>query len=646
MLLLVPTAPKPTLLSASLVLMVASPAVAPQPDTLQLAADDQEVRPHAGPIVAMFLVKFDVHAGYTLEWSRKIGGSAPMLPGSSGPGEEVYSLKNIEFKAFPLGLHFRDHDMVYFIHHKLGPQPAEGQEFARILYGVLLFRQNLGDHVTSRDDVRMYALGVLVDPEVNAYVLNNLLLPTNVFQHNYMVPWRPTNYTLGTEYAASLERLLERFMEQPEGQTLYDELAQFYELRRAHLDPHLPPQPAKQGLHSAAPLATALPVMPKHRRGGSTTAELLLLQLLAPFDELAAQSLPPPPVHMIHQLTVLAQRLGPLLFTAWRVGLLRKRVLLYAPSSDLLPPVEQHCAFTYCLAILATLPREVTPVLLASGCKSEVVEHLQYYQPVYAIGVNDIDGVEKWRLKKGGLRQGFIATTTDEILLYKKSLYDVLVVMSGPSDGPSIVLLSAAQHEVPKVIRAQYFHDKDQQHVLKATPRDLRRTIAVENHSRVEEEEVAAADETPFEVLRQWWTKVTEPVLWQEFAWSGFMWWATAGEDMLMASEVDQEGLDTVDEGNGWDRELVELLNLLGYFQNMTLRLFSVLAELVCEQGRGGDGAEAALLHDELPLVVMWHDIPEMGLDPYSSADREFITELVGMYWGRPVEFGSGRICC
>jgi len=63
--------------------------------------------PNAGaderpPLSALFLIKFDVKAGYTIVWKR------------AAPGLELAD--SVEFKSLPSGLHNVSEDLVYFMH--------------------------------------------------------------------------------------------------------------------------------------------------------------------------------------------------------------------------------------------------------------------------------------------------------------------------------------------------------------------------------------------------------------------------------------------------------------------------------------------------------------------------------------------------
>lgn len=56
----------------------------------------------------------------------------------------------------------------------------------------------------------------------------------------------------------------------------------------------------------------------------------------------------------------------------------------------------------------------------------------------------------------------------------------------------------------------------------------------------------------------------------------------------------------------------------------------------------GGEGSS-----DDETVTIMAEDMTRMGLDVWSAADRAFVEELVGVWWGRRAEVRGGRIeCC
>lgn len=87
---------------------------------------------HLPPISALFLIYFDVKAGYTLGWKRSL------------PGIELEGV--VEYKSLPSGLHTVKEDLVYFVHDQyVGlsafvnvPAEEESRNARMIAVGVLV----------------------------------------------------------------------------------------------------------------------------------------------------------------------------------------------------------------------------------------------------------------------------------------------------------------------------------------------------------------------------------------------------------------------------------------------------------------------------------------------------------------------------
>src|SRR5579871_3928180 len=60
------------------------------------------LNPDLPPLSALFLIYFDIKAGYTIGWSRS-------LPGIGLEGV-------VEYKSLPSGLHTVNEDLIYFVH--------------------------------------------------------------------------------------------------------------------------------------------------------------------------------------------------------------------------------------------------------------------------------------------------------------------------------------------------------------------------------------------------------------------------------------------------------------------------------------------------------------------------------------------------
>ncbi|KAK2762097.1 hypothetical protein FQN54_001104 [Arachnomyces sp. PD_36] len=58
------------------------------------------------------------------------------------------------------------------------------------------------------------------------------------------------------------------------------------------------------------------------------------------------------------------------------------------------------------------------------------------------------------------------------------------------------------------------------------------------------------------------------------------------------------------------------------------------------------DSRQEEFLHDDDPIMVTTSDMTLMGLDVWSAADRTFVEELVAVWWGRKAEVQGARVRC
>lgn len=86
------------------------------------------------PVAALFLILFDVKAGYTIAWKRSI--------------PEIDLDESVEFKSLPSGLHHVEEDLIYFIH---------GDDYA----GISAFKNSPSEEQGDRNAL-MLAVGALV----------------------------------------------------------------------------------------------------------------------------------------------------------------------------------------------------------------------------------------------------------------------------------------------------------------------------------------------------------------------------------------------------------------------------------------------------------------------------------------------------
>lgn len=100
--------------------------------------------------VALFLVKFDRRQGYELAWSKSTND---------------ISFEGLEYKAFPSGIHLYEENTIYI----------SQQHESTTYYGLSRFKQLNLNHGSDNDrsKLKMYSLGVLMEPLKNQWQPNN-----------------------------------------------------------------------------------------------------------------------------------------------------------------------------------------------------------------------------------------------------------------------------------------------------------------------------------------------------------------------------------------------------------------------------------------------------------------------------------------
>ena len=177
--------------------------------------------------------------------------------------------------------------------------------------------------------------------------------------------------------------------------------------------------------------------------------------------------------------------------------------------------------------------------------------------------------------------------------------------------------------------------------------------------------------------------EVVEPASWSQVAYTSLLWWASAGDTRAGLSEAEQSEqemdlalLDSDQDGDGRTKEIV----LIGYFRRLTGMLFNATARIV--QGvdvqnkndnepagteedadeDGDDGRRQNGEEDEQRLLlsgqntdsdsdealdISSEDMSAMGLDMWSTSDKQFIQDFLYIWWGRQAKIrGMGVECC
>jgi hypothetical protein len=313
---------------------------------------------------------------------------------------------------------------------------------------------------------------------------------------------------------------------------------------------------------------------------------------------------------------------------------------------------------------------------------------------------------------------GWIACTTDSILATKDTLWDMLITM--PPD-----YSENAKEKVWPIVECPRGKP------VKATQRDLRRFNALRTglarlvaitptttpgqDPRSPESETSAVrlstshsarvvKDEPYGAT----DKLIEPVTWAAFAYNGFMWWASAGEQIrseeqeestrdsalladllsptspnvtsmsippsvsspLQAEPLSNSIASLAGRRSSVDGEANIELAIITYFHRLTTQMLSVMVDIVdaaddsyrdnidSEDADDGDDENEGLIlngGDDSDLSVVTIDsrsIENMGLDVWSASDALFVQELVAVYFGRlaaiegkGVEVCGVRVC-
>lgn len=378
----------------------------------------------------------------------------------------------------------------------------------------------------------------------------------------------------------------------------------------------------------------------------------------------------------------------------------------------------------YNISILSNIPLSITDSLPTPSPP-------QRLRPLFSIGVHDIsflmDDLKASKRDRSDETavddadesgSGWIACTTDSILATKDTLWDMLITM------PPDYSANAKEKTWPIV-------ECPRGKPVKATQRDLRRFNALRTglarlaaspptptprqDPRSPESETSAVrlstshsdrrlvKDEPYGAT----DNLVEPVTWAAFAYNGFMWWASAGEQIrseeqeestrdsaLLADLLSPTGpnvgsmsipppASSPSQAEPLSNSIVSLagrrssvdgeanieLAIITYFHRLTTQMLSVLVDIVDaadesyrDNNDSGDAngdedeTEGLILNDsddpDSAVTIDSRSIENMGLDVWSASDTLFVQELVAVYFGRQaviegkgVEVCGVRVC-
>jgi hypothetical protein len=403
---------------------------------------------------------------------------------------------------------------------------------------------------------------------------------------------------------------------------------------------------------------------------------------------------------------------GPLIFPLHRAALLRQRILFVTT-----PPIRQACEFVYDLSVFATTPLSLANSLVLPW------ESLVRLRPLFAIGIHDIPMLEKmaspprsppessrnsnlgvdtavFGQEQDDEQLGWVACTTDEILVMKTKLYDIVV------EFPATHLAQDQKKKRTYPVIKSAADGKQ----IKASQRDLRRfrllsralrPIREQNMEESIRLERSRADGEIFDGENEPLMKnlpgrydedgwnddgdVAESTTWSELAYSSFIWWASAGEkdeslvdeekqDVTMLGDLEGLAEDVADDRRYRDDDelpespspesttLVQSpsssspesrkdarieIGLISYFSRLTRNIFEVASDIAQNHRGSGRDQDMGIGEDENVQRIDRDEMRSMGLDVWSGGDREFVRYLFELWFQKRVQVEGVNVeCC
>ncbi|OJD13537.1 hypothetical protein AJ78_06021 [Emergomyces pasteurianus Ep9510] len=587
---------------------------------------DVTVFPEAPPcIAAIFLIRFDIKAGYTIKWKR-----------SKPEGTPLVVLENVvEYKSLPSGLHNVREDLIYFVHEQYG--------------GISAFVNHPA--AESQRNALMMAVGVLV----------------------------PLSYgRLGKawRHAAKLKELARCLADDPD---MTEPLSAYWETYQLSEDAiSLPDSP----LGSIESLKTPVrDVYARHRALSDATALLTSKQSLAPYHP--ALSLPEfldtfgPLVFQLYRAALLRKRIllvgeAPVeescnfVYDLALLSSLPQGLLPLLPPSAF-PALRPRPLFSigiHDMPYISSLSRPSVsdPDTCWIACTTDRVLSLK--PELYDVLVNLPPAYSKHAPVKT-----YPTITLSAPRTPNKQQRKPIILKATQRDARRFSTLKSGLHELSRGDSASVMHDDD---VSEATS-------TFSSSSIVEPVSWPLLAYTSF----LWWASAGEK---REGASEGEN---EEDSRLLLIdndnalnptypSSLSRRGsFSLLDQSSHQPREIA----LITYFRRLTTQIFTVTSDVIARQDDNAAETESALapeddgsnldiderstldattsLNEPLIPSSSYHDtsdediitftsgdITEMGLDTWSASDRAFVEELVQVWWGRKAQVHGARINC
>lgn len=557
-----------------------------------ITSDSFEYKPSR--VTALFLINFDVRRGYQLVWSKQAKGRPPI------------DLGGLDYKVLPSGIQEHKTSTV-FISHACDNT---------VYYGLGRFRQRIvgADHESSqisRDDVKMYSLGVLCESTPNP------MWKSNEFINN------------GWEYINKLDDGLEKFLDgnDYDNFTIFDEV--FDNVTNTHL------KVGKPNININNHLLSKLPLM---------------FQSLGPLVfSLFKQCLLRKKVLIFHQNHSKIDNfsLGAFTYLLSLLSMIPNDIKIHSDALTYSQPlynVGLNDLESSLLEFPATIATTNDDILMYQKNLYDYAVFLpnEEYGNSYILKSDTL--VNSMKSPLDFLNHRVKATLKDYHkfkLIYKQLLTRT---RSHTTNASTDDLASIKTSNSNVSSRGWGFNSQKDETYLEAEP-------------------------------MWWMDSATCPISWREYVWSAFSWFASAGrvgEDSTTLENNDDHPSRPInnDESSLNDedsrRKLIQLVEIVGRFHMLTKKWFYLMNEIIREeldeQTQAGastftqsDSNGPLLMNmdedSKISIELTYQDIIDMELDPYSEQDLQFVKDFVLLYWGsvvKNVEIGIGLsgICC
>lgn len=448
-------------------------------------------------VAALFLVKFDSKSGYKMVWSKT---------------SSNISLDGLEYKALPSGVHEFETATVYLTHEWNG----------KLYYGLACFRQlDLNENEeTNRDLVRMYSIGILLEPIKGKF-------------------WKPNEFgTVGWEHSDAVQETLLEFLKDEDLlrlDTLYQNLT-----GNGLLDLPKPNSPH------------ALNTMLRHPLGKLSAALSAMGPLTFP----------------IYKAALVRKRL--LIFNHSSQG-----------SGMIQEPCDRDpelCgAMAYIISLLSVIPKDVnvepldqhelySQPLYNVGLQDMNTKYLEHY-PGFIASTSD----EILKYQKNLYDYAIVMPSTDA--------ETCKLVASDKLDLP----IRATFNDYTKFLKVYKQLPNEGENATGDDTSSIRTSNSRFSTLRFDiygESSNIKLDHEP----SWWLDEATSPMSWREYIWLAFAWFASAGTTNRATTEnAFSENVEAEETRESMQKQLEQLTMIVSHFHKLTKKWFYLIDEIVCE---------------------------------------------------------------